>query len=258
MVQVWGVSGRAQGPTRKGNIVSVETIAATLKAHATSAIDAESAARLRLAERATNVDAELSSFIYADAVQAAGQAAPWRELLTLAEQKGTMRDAVATARRRALRSLLEYGESQSTSAITNEIERCKREGLRSFLSYTEWTLESFDEAASEEPPAAPEITEAEVTEEAPDTLLTVFATVDRSYEPGSVTELVFMHNGGRSKYQVQPITGRPILLAPVINKNIITDLITAATAHAKATYGPRRAWPARMILNRPATPSNTV
>ncbi|MET9818305.1 hypothetical protein [Streptomyces sp. NPDC006355] len=96
-----------------------------------------------------------------------------------------------------------------------------------------------------EEPAAPE--------PGADTLALVFATIDRSYEPGSVTELVFMHNGGRSKYDVMPITGRKIPMAFTINQAIIRDLLAAATAHAKAVYGPRRAWPVRMVLTRPTT-----
>ncbi|MCC9686895.1 hypothetical protein [Streptomyces sp. MNU103] len=95
----------------------------------------------------------------------------------------------------------------------------------------------------EEPPAP---------EPGAETLALVFATIDRSYEPGTVTELVFMHNGGRSKYDVMPITGRKIPMAFTINQAIIRDLLAAATAHAKAVYGPRRAWPVRMVLARPA------
>ncbi|MBC9730707.1 hypothetical protein [Streptomyces sp. TRM68367] len=85
------------------------------------------------------------------------------------------------------------------------------------------------------------------------TLAHVFATVDRSYEPGSVTQLVFMHNGGRSKYDVMPIHGRKIPMAFTINQRIITDLLAAATAHAKTVYGPRRAWPQRLVLTRPGS-----
>ncbi|WP_413808147.1 hypothetical protein [Streptomyces sp. OE57] len=99
----------------------------------------------------------------------------------------------------------------------------------------------------EEEPSAP------APEPGADTLALVFATADRSYEPGSVTELVFMHNGGRSKYDVMPIAGRAIPMAFTIHQRITRDLLTAATAHAKAVYGPRRAWPVRMVLTRPAS-----
>ncbi|MDT0377256.1 hypothetical protein RM572_00505 [Streptomyces sp. DSM 42041] len=83
------------------------------------------------------------------------------------------------------------------------------------------------------------------------TLAQVFATIDRSYEPGSVQRLVFTNNGGRSRLDPMPVHGTKIRLAPTINRRIEADLIEDAHAHAKATYGARRNWPVRLVLDRP-------
>ncbi|MEU5834505.1 hypothetical protein ABZ820_12645 [Streptomyces diacarni] len=125
--------------------MSAESITAAVKEQANRVIAHERTARLRLAEAATNTDVELTSSDYANAMEAAAKAAPWKDLLAVAEKKG-MRDALASVRSRATKHLIQYGETQSTSVVTNEIERCKREGLRTFLSNTEGMPDFFDGA----------------------------------------------------------------------------------------------------------------
>ncbi|UQA95650.1 hypothetical protein [Streptomyces halobius] len=134
------------------------SIAAAITEHAKSVIAVEGAARARLADRLAGT-AEITSFDYAAVMEAAANAAPWKNLLAIAERKGSVRDAVEKVRMQAFRVLVEYRESVSTSAITNEIDRVKREGLRSFLSYTEYALELLHEdgaAAKEEEPQTPQ------------------------------------------------------------------------------------------------------
>ncbi|MFE7665125.1 ParB/RepB/Spo0J family partition protein [Streptomyces celluloflavus] len=89
-----------------------------------------------------------------------------------------------------------------------------------------------------------------------DTTAMIFHVIDRGYEPGSVETVTLMNNGGRSQLVAQPINGRVIPLAPTVHRRITGDLITAAQAHAKAAYGPRSAWPARITVTRPAAPAD--
>jgi hypothetical protein len=95
------------------------------------------------------------------------EAAPWRELLALAEDKG-MADALDTVRRRATKKLTEDAESTSTSALTNEAGRLEREGLRLFLSRTTgWADMIREQEAEQAEQAAAEPQAAEVPEKTP-------------------------------------------------------------------------------------------
>ncbi|WP_431983932.1 hypothetical protein [Streptomyces qinglanensis] len=123
------------------------SIAAAITQHAESVIAAERAARTRLADKLNGTET-LTGRHFGEVMAAAANAAAWKELLTLAERKGSMRKAVELRRRQATRVLIEHRDSQSTSALTNEGERLEREGLRSFLSYTEYTVEDLDKEAA--------------------------------------------------------------------------------------------------------------
>lgn len=113
-----------------------QTITAEIETRANAAVNAERAARLRLAERAADPEAALTGYDHAEALKAAGMAAPWKDLLQLIERTGNAEKAIKAARRSALAALTEEHESLSTSALTNEIERFRREGLRSLLRDT--------------------------------------------------------------------------------------------------------------------------
>jgi hypothetical protein len=116
------------------------------------------------------VGRRIETYSIGKALTWAYEAAPWRELLALAEDKG-MADALDTVRRRATKKLTEDAESTSTSALTNEAGRLEREGLRLFLSRTtgwaDMIREQEAEQAEQAEQAAAEPQAAEAPEETP-------------------------------------------------------------------------------------------
>lgn len=76
----------------------------------------------------------------------------------------------------------------------------------------------------------------------------MFGQFDRGHE--GATRLRFLNNGGRSKLALVHHDGTAIRLAPTIHRTIDDDFMIAAHAWARATYGPRRAWPTHLTAER--------
>lgn len=141
-------------------LTTVSPAAAHVLRTAQAALAREEAARDALAASLTR-GREITGAMFQNVMDAAAAAAPWRDVLRLADRM-TVAAALASVRQQATRALLEHGETTSTSALTNEERRTRREGLRGFLWSTEVAMDALE---NEEPPApapvpAPEPTPA--------------------------------------------------------------------------------------------------
>lgn len=135
---------------------TVSPAAAHVLRTAQAAVAREETAREALAASLTRGQ-EITGAMFQDVMDAAAAAAPWRDVLRLADRMAVAA-ALASARKQATRALLEHGEATSTSALTNEERRTRREGLRAFLWGSEVAMDALE---NEEPPApAPEPTPA--------------------------------------------------------------------------------------------------
>ncbi|MGR3875760.1 hypothetical protein ACUXZZ_45325 (plasmid) [Streptomyces graminifolii] len=75
----------------------------------------------------------------------------------------------------------------------------------------------------------------------------VITNARRSRE--GVTLVTLVHNGGRSRLQYIGDNGtRTVRLAPVLHHQIGRAVEEAARAYARARYGARKNWPARIVI----------
>lgn len=127
---------------------------------ADQAVQREQAARDALTADLARGQA-ITGAMFQNVMDAAAAAAPWRDVLRLADQT-TVTAALRKVRGKATRDLLEHGETNSTSALTNEERRTRREGLRAFLWSTEAVMDALENEETVAPAPAPEPTPAPV------------------------------------------------------------------------------------------------
>ncbi|MEU0181440.1 hypothetical protein ABZ312_09650 [Streptomyces sp. NPDC006207] len=112
-----------------------EQLAHGLRIFAENAIDAEEAARTRLA-KALTAGKPIDSYLLEGVIEKQADAANWRNLIDRLDKGEDVTEAVTKIRQMLTKRLLEYGESTSTSAISNDIARNEREAARRFLDRT--------------------------------------------------------------------------------------------------------------------------
>lgn len=112
-----------------------EEIAEAVQEWSALAIRADEDARKKLSEDALTGLA-LNSFNIKPALEAQAAALPWRKVARLINRGSTAWGALREVREDATETLLDGRESQSTCAITNDVERAEREALRNFLRQT--------------------------------------------------------------------------------------------------------------------------
>ncbi|MYX39009.1 MULTISPECIES: hypothetical protein [unclassified Streptomyces] len=99
------------------------------------AFELDEAARARLTKALASGE-HISSFLLEGVVEKQADAANWRQLINRLDKGEDVIEAVTTIRRMLTKKLLEYGESTSTSAIANDMNRQEREAARRFLDRT--------------------------------------------------------------------------------------------------------------------------
>ncbi|MGA5340427.1 hypothetical protein ACPCK3_14890 [Streptomyces griseoincarnatus] len=132
---------------------------------AEQAVQREQAARDALTADLARGQA-ITGAMFQNVMDAAAAAAPWRDVLRLTDRT-TVTDALREVRGKATRDLLEHGETISTSALTNEERRTRREGLRAFLWGTEAVMDALENEDTPTPAPTPEPTPAPVPAPAP-------------------------------------------------------------------------------------------
>ncbi|MCC9686891.1 hypothetical protein [Streptomyces sp. MNU103] len=144
------MNATATAPAAAPALTTVSPAAAHVLRTAQAALAREEAARDALAASLTRGQ-EITGAMFQNVMDAAAAAAPWRDVLRLADRM-TVAAALTSVRQQATRALLEHGETTSTSALTNEERRTRREGLRGFLWSTEVAMDALE---NEEPPPPP-------------------------------------------------------------------------------------------------------
>lgn len=112
------------------------TLADILTRHADAAIEREEQARKSLA-RAIEAGNVLDSYTLRPVLTAQAEATPWRKVAQRIEKAGAEK-ALESVREEYTDLLIDRSESQSTCAITNEIDRTQRDAARRFLSATKY------------------------------------------------------------------------------------------------------------------------
>jgi len=109
-------------------------LAETIRFNAGCAIDTEGRARKALAD-VVSTGGYIDAHTLKPVMTAQAEALPWRQVLNRLEKAGAL-EALDSVREECTELLLERSESQSTCAITNDLERMRRDAARNFLRNT--------------------------------------------------------------------------------------------------------------------------